>query len=167
MARTDEARDQNHDNTSVYSSFIAKAHVEYGGSTALKATATATKDSRWFLDSAASIRMTHQLEVFIEPLQPTRTTISLADGSTIEAVGVGKINLPVRINGTNCNVHISTVYYCPRLDSNLLSLGAIEAKGMTWTGASGKLQVRKGKKLGPVWQRIIHYIIHNRLFPHY
>ena len=129
IAQTSESHDS--DNASVYSSFMAKACVEGNVETAFRAKTAAERDPRWFLDSAASIHMTHQSEVFIEPLRPTRTAITLADGSAIKAVGVGKISLPARVNGVNHTLHIDTVYYCPELNSNLLSLGAIKAKEMT------------------------------------
>ena len=121
---------------------MAKVYVKGNVETAFKAKTAVERDPRWFLDFAALIHITYQSEVFIKPLRPTRTAIILADGSAIKAVGVGKISLPARVNKINRTLYIDTVYYCFKLDSNLLLLGVIKAKGITWFGALSKLHIR-------------------------
>ena len=103
------------------------------------------QDSLWYLDSGASIHMTYQREVF-EDLKTNNTKIVLADGSTVEAVGVGIAEIPLLLDGEHATVKLSQVHYCPDLDSNLLSLGTLESKGLTWSSGKGSMLIRNGNK---------------------
>jgi len=71
-----------------------------------------------------------------------RRIITLINDSIIKIIGIKKINLLIRINGVNYNVHINNIYYYLRLDSNLLSLETIKIKDIIWFEASSKLLIR-------------------------
>ncbi|SLM41056.1 gag polymerase env [Lasallia pustulata] len=99
------------------------------------------KDPEWYLDSAASANMMYDLTAFATPFSQSNEDIYLADGSKIRASGHGTITLHVQINGVDQKVDIKDVYYCPELESNLLSLGSFEAKGYSFLGKNGYLRV--------------------------
>lgn len=103
--------------------------------------AATRRDPRWYFDSAASIHMTYTDRHYKAAPTPASTNIILADGSSVTANGVGTIQLRVLINNESKVINISNVYHCPDLDSNLLSLGTLEAKGFGWAGNNGKLHV--------------------------
>lgn len=100
-----------------------------------------SKDENWYLDSAASVHMTHTNSYYITKLHATNLTIIVADGSAIRASGVGTIEVTAYFGNRPEQVTISNVYYCPELESNLLSLGILEEKGYKFVGHNGTLSV--------------------------
>jgi transposase InsO family protein len=108
---------------------------------AAKASAS-RKDDNWYLDSAASVHLTHNLSWFGDnQLEDTTMPVSLADGTSVQASGVGTAILNLLVNGENVRTNLRNVYYCPELDSNLISLGTLEKKGCTFTAGKGLLRV--------------------------
>ena len=99
------------------------------------------QDSTWYMDSSALYHMTFSKKDFVTPLSSTSKTVFLADGTKVAASGVGKVVLKILIEGEDWEIHLPEVYYIPELDSNLISLGVLERKGLTWTGSKGNLQV--------------------------
>ena len=126
---------------------IRREAVEKTGSKSLlvkaaKAVSIASeKDDCWYLDSAASMHMTHDRGLYTDTLDETTTTIALADGSSILASGVGKVALNLLIDGADIHTVLYDVYYCPELESNLISLGTLEQNGCSYTARNGLLQV--------------------------
>ena len=55
----------------------------------------------------------------------------MADGSKIEAVKIGSIDLNLLINGKETLVELREVYCLPKLSYNLISLNTLEKRGLT------------------------------------
>ena len=109
---------------------------------AVKITSVSEKDHSWYLDSAASMHMTHDRGLYEDhKLDETTMTIALADGSSILASGVGKVALNLLVDGADIRTILHDVYYCPELESNLISLGTLEKNGCSYTARNGFLQV--------------------------
>src|SRR2546423_2200346 len=91
---------------------------------------------------AAAVYLTHNLSWFGDnQLEDTTMPVSLADGTSVQASGVGTAILNLLVNGENVRTNLRNVYYCPELDSNLISLGTLEKKGCTFTAGKGLLRV--------------------------
>ena len=91
--------------------------------------------------------MTYDLTLFSNFHEIHNFTITVADGSKIEAVGVGLIDLNLLINSKKTLVELREVYCLPKLSCNLISLGVLEKRGLTWSGTSGRLEVRDRNEL--------------------
>src|SRR2546423_11270485 len=114
-----------------------KAEALLGG--AAKASAS-RKDDNWLRDRARSGHLTHNLSWFGDnQLEDTTMPVSLADGTSVQASGVGTAILNLLVNGENVRTNLRNVYYCPELDSNLISLGTLEKKGCTFTAGERTL----------------------------
>ena len=101
------------------------------------------KDSAWYLDSACSAHATYDLKDYIYPdLDDSRETIETANGEILCTRGAGTVAIEVSIDGTPSYIHLKNVHYCPELDSNLLSLGVLEAKGFEFQAKNGFLNVK-------------------------
>ena len=99
------------------------------------------------MDAGSSAHMTYDLTLFSNFYEIHNFTITVADGLKIEAVGVGLIDLNLLINGKETLVELREVYCLPKLSCNLISLGALEKRGLTWSGTSGRLKVRDRNEL--------------------
>lgn len=101
-----------------------------------------SKDNAWYLDSAASVHLTHDISWFGDSrLEDTTMPVALADGTNVIASGVGTAVLNLLVNGESVRTDLHNVYYCPELDSNLISLGTLEKKGCSFTASKGQLRV--------------------------
>jgi len=67
---------------------------------------------------------------FFTVLKDTNMTIFLADGSPVEAAGIGEGRLACRITNNRVQtIELKDVLYIPRLDGGLLSLQKITEHG--------------------------------------
>ena len=86
----------------------------------------------WLVDSGASRHMTKDLRLLIgfqEFKIPQK--VGLGDGSTVEAVGVGDVNVNMKFEGLNKQATLYNVLYVPKLTHNLFSVQAAASKGNT------------------------------------
>lgn len=111
----------------------------------IRATITAhsdVKDDRWYMDSAAAVHVTHDLSLYVSTeLDDQYEWIETVSGELIKTCGAGTINLDVSIDGRDTSVYLLNVHYCPKIDSNLLCLGILEAKDFEFVGRRGYLKV--------------------------
>ena len=86
----------------------------------------------WLVDSGASAHMTRDLRLLIgfqEFKIPQK--VGLGDGSTVEAVGVGNVNVNMKFEGLDKQATLYNVLYVPKLTHNLFSVQAAASKGNT------------------------------------
>lgn len=85
---------------------------------------------KWCIDSGATSHMTNDKSFFTN-LQDTNTTVFLADGSSVQAGGIGDgwINclLP---SGKSQSINLKNVLFVPQLDCGLLSVQRITQHGL-------------------------------------
>jgi len=86
--------------------------------------------SKWIVDSGASSHMSSRRDWFVtyQKLQEPRR-VWLGDERFILAVGVGRVQIVVSINGQNFNYLIPNVYHVPELSRNLLSVSTLSWQG--------------------------------------
>ncbi len=58
--------------------------------------------------------------------------ITLTDGSTIISDGIGKVPLLFFVNGHTERISLSSVCYCSKLDTKLISLGILDRKRLAY-----------------------------------
>nr|GEW43107.1 hypothetical protein [Tanacetum cinerariifolium] len=91
------------------------------------------KESFWFLDSACSNHMTGIKEWFIRLDETYRHKIRLGNGHILEVKGKGDVRLAVN----DITQVITNVYYVPLLTSNLISVGQLQEKSLTFVIQGG------------------------------
>ena len=87
--------------------------------------------AEWIVDSGASASMSCRREWFKTfcALVPTKHII-IGDGWSIEATGIGSIELEVEVGvGQTRRTVLQDTYYVPNLDGNLLSISCLASRG--------------------------------------
>jgi hypothetical protein len=95
-----------------------------------------SKNNQWYLDTAAAVHVTHAARLFIDDeLNLDHTEwIEIASDEAIQTLDTSTIKLDViQVSDENAYVHLIEIHYCLQLDTNLLSLGALEAKGLRFS----------------------------------
>ena len=110
--------------------------------------AVSTRNSDWYIDSAATRHMTYDQSIIMDlhlydiDKQPD---VYLGDNSKVSATGEGKVRLAT--NGPNgVYLRLESVAYVPQLSKNLLSVAAMAKKGAEICFDSEKCVVRKDEK---------------------
>lgn len=75
-------------------------------------------------------------------LDDSREAIETANGEILCTRGAGTVAIEVSIAGIPSYIHLKNVDYCPEFDSNLLSLGVLEAIGFEFQASNGLLNVK-------------------------
>ncbi|GJT27320.1 hypothetical protein Tco_0907595 [Tanacetum coccineum] len=115
------------------------------------------KVSFWFLDSACSNYMTGIKEWFIRLDETYQHKVRLGNGHRLEVKGKGDVRLTV--NGIT--QVITNVYYAPLLTSNLISVGQLQEKSLTFVIQGGVCMVFHPQK-GLI---ITSNMTKNKMFP--
>ena len=91
------------------------------------------KENTWYLDTAASIHMTHDLNLYITPdLKNQTVDIDSANDIVLRTQGAGTIDLHVLIENGHMHIELSNVHYLPKLNANLISLEVLKRKGVSF-----------------------------------
>lgn len=99
--------------------------------------------SNWIVDSGASANMTCQCNIYVSyrTLNPPECVI-IGDGQSIDAIGIGHMQIEVHIGDGNyrCTI-LQDVYYMPNLSANLLSVPRLMKQGLevTFNGSTCKI----------------------------
>jgi len=84
------------------------------------------EDDVWHLDTGASNHMTGMISVLSNIDQTVHGSVRFGDGSTVSIEGIGSMVM----TGKNGEHKVLTnVYYIPKLQSNIISLGQLEEAG--------------------------------------
>lgn len=95
------------------------------------------------MDSVCSTHATYNLKDYIySNLNNLREKIETASGNILHICGAGTVAIKIIINGIPSYIHLKNVHYCPEMDSNLLSLGILEAKNFEFKAKNGFLNVK-------------------------
>src|SRR6476620_7003805 len=88
--------------------------------------------SGWLIDSGASHHITNDRSLLLGYKSMERKAINgFNEGSIDYAIGEGDVRLPVNVNGTADTIRITSVWYVPSAQKNLLSVSALMNKGCT------------------------------------
>lgn len=103
-------------------------------------------DYSWCFDSGASSHMCNDLSLFTTFSDYDTKEVYVANGSSVEAQGVGTVNLKIFIDdGKSMNVNINNVLYVPELDENLISVFKLTKGGFTVLFQNDECFLIKGK----------------------
>jgi hypothetical protein len=95
-------------------------------------------DGVWVLDTGASNHMTGTREALTRLDEEVSGNVRFGDGSCVEIKGLGSIVM----EGRDCQHKVLTnVYYIPKLQSNIISLGQLEEAGCEVLMKNGRLTV--------------------------
>ena len=101
------------------------------------------KLKEWVIDSGASRHMTPDRGIFVN-MMLIRTTVRVADGTVISSIGRGDILIQMR-NGEK--IRLTEVLYVPELDTNLLSIRALQTKGISVRFGLNGVEITRGDAL--------------------
>ncbi|GAU51028.1 hypothetical protein TSUD_291040 [Trifolium subterraneum] len=93
-----------------------------------KPSPSSVKNKIWYLDSGCSNHMCGVNEFFFDLDTNFRETVRLGDNSQMNVMGKGNVKL--QMNGIT--QIITAVYYIPELKNNLLSIGQLQKKDLTF-----------------------------------
>lgn len=94
----------------------------------------------WLIDSAASDHMTHRRDL-MEDFVPMSGEVLVGDGSPLQIEGKGSVLLHISSECGGFDLKFKEVLYVPQLKDNLISLGALDEKGLMITSHNGILNV--------------------------
>ena len=107
----------------------------------------------WIVDSGCTRHMTPNRGAFFEYTAVTSRTVEIANGAFVPGIGLGKVKLPVLVEGHMRNVVLTDVLHVPQIKGNLISVARLQDKGMVT--ATTVLPARKaliishqGRKVG-------------------
>ena len=102
----------------------------------------------WVIDSACSRHMTYSRDVFDDyHLLQTPSVVSIANGTSIQAIGEGSVRLKVAIHGVIRNVLLHQVLHVPGLAGSLISVSQLQDRGiLIRTTANGELMLELNGK---------------------
>ena len=101
-----------------------------------------TGESVWFLDSGCSNHICGNRSFFIDFDGSFRQSVKLGNNSTMVVMGKGNIRLQV---GGMTQV-ITEVYFAPELKNNLLSVGQLLERGLTFLIKNGWCKIYHPRK---------------------
>ena len=97
----------------------------------------ANKKITWFLDSGCSNHMCGDKKAFVDLTYEAKHFVKCGNYSRMVVVGIGSIRLV--FNGTT--FLIWDVYYVPKLQKNLLSIGQLQERGLFILIQKGKCNI--------------------------
>ncbi|KAD5317147.1 hypothetical protein E3N88_17093 [Mikania micrantha] len=115
------------------------------------------KSHAWFLDSGCSNHMCGYKEKFISLDQTTTQTVKLGNNTRMNVKGKGQVKLCI----DDTSYVISDVYYIPDLKNNLLSIGQLQQKGLSFLIQANVCKVFHPER-GLLFQS---HMSSNRMFP--
>ena len=88
---------------------------------------TNVPDGVWVLDTGASNHMTGMRSALTQFDEGVHDTVHFGDGSRVEIQGIGSVVMQGRQGQHKV---LTNVYFIPKLQSNIVSLGQLEEKGL-------------------------------------
>ncbi|CAL1369375.1 unnamed protein product [Linum trigynum] len=104
-------------------------------------------ETRWFLDSGCSHHMTGNKNWFTSLDSSFSCNVKLGNGTRLQVAGKGVIRLKIE----HKSVVIQEAFYVPGLKTNLLSVGKMQEKGLTFLIKGGVCKVFHDEK-GLLWE---------------
>lgn len=104
----------------------------------------------WYLDSGATQHMSPVRKNFVNFQQIDERKITVADNNKIVAVGIGEVQLKVKVSNKTKNLTVNDVLYVPQLAANLISISKLSELGLmvTFKNDICKISTKSGKILG-------------------
>jgi transposase InsO family protein len=102
-----------------------------GSAVALVSRSNAAANEIWLADSGASEHMTSQRHLFqtFRELEPGTCTITIADKSQMQCLGVGDIEMRSQVGKKWTTITLKNVLFVPELGRNLFSISAASRNG--------------------------------------
>jgi hypothetical protein len=101
---------------------------------------------RWLIDSGASAHMTSCRDAMEYYKSIPKFDISIGDKTKFRVAGSGNVKMTIMVEGKPVKSIIKDVFHVPSLGYNLLSVRAMESKGMTATFGGGSCSIFSGSK---------------------
>ncbi|GJU99983.1 putative RNA-directed DNA polymerase [Tanacetum coccineum] len=136
---------------------MAEINMEESESVFMANTSGESKGMMWFLDSGCSNHMCGDKDRFVDLDSGFSNSVKLGNNTRMMVSGKGSVKL--FLNGAT--YVIKDVYYVPDLKNNLLSIGQLQQKGLSFLFQSDVCKVFHHDK-GLIFQS---YMSTNRMFP--
>ena len=103
--------------------------------------------SRWIIDSGCTAHITFDRSLFINYRPVSNASVETGTKQRVSAVGCGDILLSIKCHSTFVNCKLQDVLYVPSFEYSLLSVSALDRKGIKTNFGNQKCEIRKGPKL--------------------
>lgn len=113
--------------------------------------------SMWAVDSGSTRHICKDLPLFDTMSPANGQTVTFGDGTTVEAAGVGKVQLCVLMDGEHQHISLQDVLYVPQATTNLFSVQQATNKGaiVTFTNDGNCHVLYGGKPAVPVFKSTV------------
>jgi hypothetical protein len=101
----------------------------------------------WYIDSGATQHFSPHKELFIELEDIENYKVNIANGSSIDVTGKGKVEITVLENDTPKIITVNNVHYAPKMSFNLLSVSQLDQNGTEILFSKGKCIIHKNNQL--------------------
>lgn len=103
----------------------------------------------FFADSGATNHICDQRGLFptLKPVEPGTWSVSGIGGTKLDVLGIGNINIAVKVNETPTLKRLHDVLYVAGLGVNLFSIGAATASGLKACFENNKVSFIRGKEV--------------------
>ena len=96
----------------------------------------------WIIDSGASRHMTPNGNIFTSK-RSIKAAVTVANGENLHAKGVGNVSFDIE----GQNIRMTDVLHVPEVDANLLSISALNRKGLSVLFRKDGVDIRQGDNL--------------------
>ena len=103
--------------------------------------------SNWFVDSGCSNHMTFNKSLFSSYTSGHPSTVSLGNNNKANIAGIGKIEIPILVEGKRVKCTLKNVLHVPDLGYQLLSVPTFDKLGLKTSFESGRCQISAGSRL--------------------
>ena len=107
----------------------------------------------WLLDSACIYHVCPRREWFYTYQPCDGGIVLMGNNAECRVVGIGSIRMRMFDGEVRT---VANVRHVPEVSNNLLSLGALEARGCRFASAKGTLKVRKGSRMVLKGEQIVN-----------
>jgi hypothetical protein len=120
---------------------VAECKDEAESDISLVVSASTSHPDEWILDSGCTYHMSHIREWFFDFKELDDGVVYMGNDNPCKTVGIGSIKLQNHDGSTRI---LKDVRYVPNLKKNIISLGALESKGLVVIMRDGVLKVTLG-----------------------
>ena len=110
-------------------------------------TSMVNSDCTWYIDSGATQHFSPNKELFTDFETIDNYKVNIANGSTVDVVGKGKIILNIIHNNKPRTITITNVQYAPKMSFNLLSVSQLNENGAEIVFKTNKCLIYKNNQL--------------------
>ena len=134
LVKKDESKDENKTSKEPKTTMVATLKLP-----TTKSLKTTSKDENWWMDSGSDVHITYNRDLF-ETFKPVQKSVMGVHNTPLDIRGTGTVTLQCNVEGTQRQLTMQNVHYCPDAEYNLFSIGVAEKKGFEFSIKDGRIK---------------------------